>query len=415
MAGDLTKVTSRWGALAGLVLMAVLVAPALASADAGSLDKSFGHRGKVVEREVAQGHSAAIDARGRIVTTGDLDSHGRAFALARFKPNGHLDHSFAGDGIKKTRFKGFFASASSVAIGPSHRIVAAGGTNAPRIRHPTRFAVVRYRPDGHLDHSFSGDGRAGVNFVHGNGEERAEAVAVDSRGRIVLAGFVTADGGKVRAALARLKANGHLDRSFGDGGKVITQSYSRASAMAIDGQQRIVIAGRDAIARYKPNGQLDRSFGDTGRAFVSFYNVRGVALQSHGRIIVAGAQPNGRDTKFAVARYTSGGRLDKSFGKHGLRNANFGGSSAAASVAIDSRNRIVAAGSAKIEGKPKQFALARFRPDGPLDGGFGGDGRVTTSFGGSHSGAAAAVIDRRDRIVAAGAAQHNLAVARYLG
>ena len=68
---------------------------------------------------------------------------------------------------------------------------------------------------GDLDTSFSGDGKRAIDF---GGFDFARDVLIQSDGRIVVAGF----GGDVDApsfCVARLRADGELDPTFGSGGK----------------------------------------------------------------------------------------------------------------------------------------------------------------------------------------------------
>ena len=116
------------------------------------------------------------------------------------------------------------------------------------------------------------------------GDGIAQSVAIDSHGRIVVAGTVAGLGGGGGFALARYRRSGSLDPSFGSGGKVVTDfgRYDAADAVAIDSQGRIVVAGsvrlpdppRDnfafALARYTPDGSLDPSFSGDGKLTTDF-------------------------------------------------------------------------------------------------------------------------------------------------
>jgi uncharacterized delta-60 repeat protein len=117
----------------------------------GNVDGSFGDGGQVTTRFFVG--SVAIDSEGRIVAAGD---NGGVFGVARFESDGELDDSFGSGGITTTEFaRG--GGASEVALRPGGRIVAAGGSDG-------RFALVRYRPNGKLDHTFSRDGKLTTSF-----------------------------------------------------------------------------------------------------------------------------------------------------------------------------------------------------------------------------------------------------------
>jgi uncharacterized delta-60 repeat protein len=413
-----------------LAVLAAILTPALAEARPGDLDRSFGGDGKVrtaFGRQHARAFSAAIDSKGRIVAAGTCGD--KVFAVARHRPNGRLDRSFSHNGKVKTRFgrDDDWTDANGVAIDSKGRIVAAGFTARLRGHFADlEFALARYKRDGRLDHSFSRNGKKTTNFVAGNttSDDGAYSVAIDSHGRIVVAGVATGD-----FALARYKRDGSLDRSFGTRGKVTTdfapgatRSYDEAHAVTIDRRGRIVATGYGAtvsfaLARYKPNGRLDRSFSGNGKVTTDFpgggYALGySAAIDSRGRMLAAGTY---NDDVFALARYKRDGSLDASFGAGGKVTTAFGGGrrTVARSVAIDSRDRIVAAGNVKAEGA---FALARYKRDGSLDSAFGTGGTVTTDFGGRYIGNAQSVaIDSRDRIVAAGFARRGFALTRYIG
>jgi hypothetical protein len=63
----------------------------------------------------------------------------------------------------------------------------------------------------------------------------------------------------------------------------------------------------------------------------------------------------------------------------------------------------------------RDFALARYNPGGSFDLSFSGDGKLTTDFGASEDRAGGVVLQGDDKIVVAGFAGSNFALARYLG
>lgn len=167
------------------------------------------------------------------------------------------------------------------------------------------------------------------------------------------------------------------------------------------------------------SGDLDPTFGVGGLAVTDFPSSSGsaaVAVQSDGKIVAVGSASSG--FAFAVARYQPNGSLDAGFAGTGKVMTTFGGGSAEASaVALASDGKIVVAGSAAPGGFCCQFALARYNTNGSLDTSFDGDGRVTTVFGGLTS-ALALAIQSDGKIVAAGSTYNpvgpsGVAIARY--
>jgi uncharacterized delta-60 repeat protein len=232
------------------------------------------------------------------------------------------------------------------------------------------------------------------------------------------------------AACAAVAAAGDLDRSFGRDG-VVTSRFGDMRALAIQRDGRIVVAGvrggrgrsRFAVARYRRDGTRDLSvttpFGD-GQCVAA----DAVAVQRDGRIVATGRA--GCDGgRFAVARYLPGGRLDRSFSGDGKLTTRFGAHcrfSEARAVAIQPDGRIVTAGQAGCMrgGRLRvTFALARYTRAGRLDASFSGDGRLTTDFTAVDDYAFDVLIQPDGRIVAAGTArfedfEHSrIALARY--
>ena len=413
-----------------------LASSALASGSAGNLDRSFGDHGKILTRfEHGAGHplstflphanAVVTDPGNRVVVIGTAD---RRFAVARYNPDGDLDRSFSENGKVKTqvspRHRDAYSKAYACAIDSHGRIVAAGFATAKL--YEGRFALARYKPGGRLDRSFGNDGRVTTGLEVGDGW--AYAVAIDSHDRIVVAGIGGIDGD---FALIRYEPDGQLDRSFGTNGRVMTDfgGEERAFSLAIDSQGRIVAGGftRErrhpsdfALARYEPDGTLDTSFGSGGKVVTNFAGrdyAHSIAIDSEDRIVAAGESGRAGDFRhFALARYSEDGSLDGSFGSGGRVTTDFEDHSRAEGVAIDSRGRIVAAGRASSPDHRK-FALARYTPNGDLDAHFSNDGRTITTFGSGKrvQGAEGVAIDSRQRVIAAGYAGGRFALTRYLG
>jgi len=226
---------------------------------------------------------------------------------------GDLDPTFGGTGKVITPFDGF-ALGLSVAVQADGNLVVAGyafnGSDYD-------FALVRYNTDGSLDTSFNGTGK--VTPAIGSGNDVGHCVAVQSDGKIVAAG--TASG---NFALVRYNANGSLDTTFNGTGITTTDFGGADGAHGVKFQNdgKIVAAGQAfsngdfALARYNTDGSVDTSFGSAGKVTTDFDGGGdvgfGMALQSDGKIVVAGYATIAGTAEFAVARYEAGaptGRL----------------------------------------------------------------------------------------------------------
>jgi len=232
-------------------------------------------------------------------------------------------------------------------------------------------------------------------------------------------------------------AAGDLDPAFGSGGKVATDFFGRvdaAPAMAVQSDGKIVLAGYSTnptgtrlfgLARYNTGGSLDQTFGANGKVTTDFFHtnaaVNGIALQGDGRIIAAGyaSQPvakAGRNGVFALARYTTDGSLDLSFGNNGLVTTSvLGNDDLAYAVAVGPDGKIVAAGLTVNQAALPNFAVVRYNQDGRLDTTFGNNGKVVNSVADAADFATSALVQPDNKILIAGQTMLSLAgVARFV-
>jgi len=358
----------------------------------GTLDKTgFGTTGDgIVKTGFPNGsdyvHAVAIyptvgqSTDGMIVAAGDsynTVSGDTLFALARYSSGGVLDTGFGAGGgaagLVKTSFgAGTTSYAFAVAIQSDGKIVAAGFTNSGGTED---FALVRYNVDGSLDTTFGTGGKVTTDFF-GAGDV-AYAVAIQSDGKIVAAGYATTSGGEGEAALARYNTDGTLDTSFSTDGMVTIVRETRVYALAIQSDGKIVAAGYNGptgarsmyVMRWKSDGTLDNpGFGPAsqGQAYASFSGdseARGVAIQSDGKIVVTGYAGNGAGKDVAFARFDSAGVLDPAFDADGMLTIDLGSSGDIGNaVAIQSNDKIVAVASPVVTVSGNDFALVRVNP-----------------------------------------------------
>jgi uncharacterized delta-60 repeat protein len=250
---------------------------------------------------------------------------------------------------------------------------------------------------GDLDVSFGTGGK--VTTAVGTGTDRGYGVVVDSADRIVVAGY-SYNGSNNDFAVVRYTSSGVLDTTFGTGGKVTTAigtSNDRGYAVAVDSAGRIVVAGYSwngsnndfAVVRYTSSGVLDTTFSTDGKVTTDIGTSndygRAVAVDSAGRVIVAGYSYNSSNNDFAVVRYTSSGVLDTTFSTDGKVTTAIGTSNDyGRAVVVDSADRVIVAGDS-WNGSDYDFAVVRFLaagvpgvPSGVV--GVSGDGEVVLSW-----------------------------------
>ncbi len=378
----------------------------------------------------AYGLAVAVDGAGRTIVAGSQtyagpasESFNNGGVLLRYSTTGAIDSSFGSSG-----FAGFQYPIDSidegvaVAIDSSQRVLVAGTTDRDPESFNTDLFLARYTAAGVLDTTFGGgDGVAIVGSTGGFGFDEARDVAFDSLGRIVVAGAdIDYPGSPFESVvLARFSSSGALDATFGsDGVSESSGVPGSPNSLAIDASDRPVIAGRSnvsggyrsmIVARFDTAGALDTTFADSnGYAKADFgatSRAKGVALDSTGKI-VAGGQA---DTSFAAARFTTTGALDPTFSSDGMVTAQLGGAGfdGADALAIDGSNKVLLAGDVDDD-----FTVARFTAAGALDPSFSGDGKATADLGGTQT-VGSVGLDSSGRILVAGTAADNFGLVRF--
>ena len=325
----------------------------------GALDTSFGNGGKVITPiggGTDSGQSVAVQSDGKIVVAGYTyigDATNYDFALTRYTVAGTLDASFGSGGIVSTSIGSGDDRGYSLALQSDGKIVVAGssalvrytaGTGAldatfgigGRVTATSGYSValqndgkivvlgggalVRCLATGARDASF-GNGGIVSTYISGISVS-GRSVAVQSDGKIVVAGYAYDADNHPLFALVRYTATGALDASFGFGG--VTEAHigflDYGYSVAVQSDGKIVVAGNStplgsfpdfALVRFTAAGVLDTTFGFSGKVTTaiggSYDNGYSVAVQSDGKIVVAGSSYNGSNYDFALVRYEGGG------------------------------------------------------------------------------------------------------------
>lgn len=242
------------------------------------------------------------------------------------------------------------------------------------------ITVIRLEADGTLDPSFGIDGIAKIDF--NNGDDESWAVEIQEDDKIVLTGRIWINSNS-KMGLARLTANGQLDETFGNNGKVLYEIGSQSDEgfdLAIQPDGKIIATGRSwqvngetgwGAMRLLPNGQLDSTFNNIGFIYYNsghFDEISTcVAIQEDGKILFGGSVFGNP----AIIRLMPDGSFDSSFNFGGVRTIPIGGQTT--SIAIDENQRIVYT-AFRYGGICK---TGRILPNGEIDLSFGNNGLTT--------------------------------------
>jgi trimeric autotransporter adhesin len=341
----------------------------------GSLDTSFDSDGRQLTAVGANddiGFAVALQPDGKIVVAGG-SSNGSNYdiAVVRYNTDGSLDTTFDTDGKVTTSIGSLNDFAYSLAVLSDGRIVV-GGVSANATNYD--FALVRYNPDGSRDQSFGVDGK--VTTAIGTGSDVAQGLIVQSDGKYVLAGN-SFNGTNFDFSFARYLPSGSLDTTFGSNGKTfvpIGSSDDGAYGLVQQPDGKIVAAGLSsngtdndmAVVRLNYNGTLDTTFNGNGKSVfpigIAADEARSLALQSDGKIVVAGFTAVGTTTDFGIARLLSNGSLDSSFDGDGkLTMAVSNGFDSVVGIALQGDGGMVLAGFSS-NATDIDFAVSRIQP-----------------------------------------------------
>ncbi len=239
----------------------------------GSLDHTFGANGSVRAFVAGgngsddEGYSVAIQKDGKIVVAG-YSSGGyldHAFALIRLNPNGAPDNTFGTGGSVRVHLEGSdsYDEGHSVIIRQDGKILVTGYSNSIAFEG---LAVVRFSSNGSVDTAFGNNGVAHTTAIGGTGTT-CSVIQLD--GKIDCVNY----GSAIPFAVARFDTLGGMDSSFGTNGVASAsinggEGKDFASSVAIQSDGKIVVAGTSdmpdstnkyafSVARFLPGTPLE--------------------------------------------------------------------------------------------------------------------------------------------------------------
>ena len=342
--------------------------------------------------------AVALQPDGKIVLGGWSDAAGtNDMAIVRLNnPEGTPDTSYGLNGASRINLGGD-DTATDVAVQRDGRILVNGSLTIPTATDTAAARVVA--PQGTGDPSFAGSGGFRFNFaglVPGATSEFdvSSRMALQPDGKIVLAGYTDAAGGKYDMTVLRLTQGGTIDTSYGlgTGGSRIdigtyingatASSYDAATDIGIQSDGKIVLAGLSlargdfdfAVARVRsPQGTMDPTFGPDGKG-AALVNLGGedratsMAIQANGKILVAGYTGPAAANDPAIVRFQPNGTLDTTFGDGGKEVLQIPGNQTVTSMALAPNGKIVLAGTTGADDGADMF-VAQLQGDSPSQGG----------------------------------------------
>ena len=244
--------------------------------------------------------------------------------------------------------------------------------------------------DGILDNEFGENGVKRISFSDKN--TRGNNLLYLDDGSIILGinSDVSYYGSLINRSfyIYKLFPNGEIDTNFGQNGHLYYpngdngKSYVCSMTQQSDGKFIVncTIDGYQKLLRFQQDGIIDLSFGNSG--IVNINDGSKIALQSDGKIVLAGQYYDGFDNLYCFSRYNIDGTIDDSFGDNGAVQTDVTSYrfDLCQSIKIKSDNKIIAVGTSYDDATQRNAVIVRFNEDGTLDGSFGDDGVVITDF-----------------------------------
>ena len=258
----------------------------------GSLDSSFGSKGKIVTDAGGSAYDIALQTDGKIVVTGN---DGNGIITLRYLSDGIADKSFGNNGIVATTLTNTTARTNLIL---SDGKILIGADNFDKL------IFVRYNEDGSLDKTFGENGQL-YSAVSKHNVGISDMI-LQPDNKILVTGiqslFISDS-----TLLVRYMPDGMIDSSFGKNGIVIADlPYSSVPKRIALGQDlKIVVAGGTGggtetyqhflIEEYNSNGAIDSSFNSVGYQILEIQKsdgARGIVIQQNGSIVVTGISKN---------------------------------------------------------------------------------------------------------------------------
>lgn len=322
--------------LGGALLALSLAGSGVAAAAPGDLDASFATGGVFTAPFMTtfpgaeDSHTIAVDSQGRVYlsATQEAQLNGgpgltRKINVVRLSAQGVPDPGFGIGGTVTLPTTGDVRNAGIV-VDAQDRPVIAGYTGADTGSY--QILLTRLTTGGAPDAGFGGgDGVVQSGLPNTSAATQPEGIGLTPGGDILVAGFMVTS--VVTGFITRFDSSGVLDTAYGTGGwTAIGDSGSRAAALHVIAGGGAVLGGWDdyaewIVARVTPGGALDITFdGDglarsnLGKQPLDLVTSYGVTVDGQGRPVVVGQLTGGGNGSMAVARWTSAGAPDSTFG-----------------------------------------------------------------------------------------------------
>ncbi|WP_300666195.1 T9SS type A sorting domain-containing protein [Fluviicola sp.] len=356
-----------------------------------SLDNYFGNSGVVITNQSTEINSMAVAADGAVFSSGyhSLGNGSDVYRLtvSKHNSNGSIASNFGTNGLVYTEVE-YSEFPLDITLQPDGKILTAGSAYmGPTQMGPGdhRSFIVRYLPNGTIDSSFATNGI----FVSGYTDSHFNSILLQGNGSMLLVGNA---GGQT--CITKLTANGILDPAYGNGGvKFLGDanyflvnwggiSLNDGSVLLYGYEGSDYVNTKVSCAKVDLQGNLVTSFGQGGKVILDTYDSdtiigsvtelisKAIELPD-GKIILNGFSVTG-----LVIKLNADGSLNSAFGSNGIRTHNY----KSKDMEIQQDGKILLGGSREVSEYNYGFTITRLLANGNLDPGFNGTGSFTVDF-----------------------------------
>lgn len=356
-----------------------------------SLDNTFGNSGVVITNYSTEVNSIAIASDGSIFSSGYHSLGGGSdvyrLTVSKHNSNGSIVSSFGTNGLVYTEVE-YSEFPIDITLQPDGKILTAGSTymgHTPNGPGDHRSFIVRYLANGTIDSSFATNGI----FVSNYTDSHFNSILLQNNGSMLLVGNA---GGQT--CIAKLTANGVLDPSYGNNGvKFIGDAnyflvnwggipLSDGSILLYGYEGSDVSNPKLSCAKVNLQGNLITTFGQGGKVVIDTYDnsqmvgITGELISDaielpNGKIIM-----NGHVIQGLILKINADGTPDSGFGSNGILHHNH----PSKEMLIQQDGKILLGESREISEYNYGFTITRLLANGNPDPGFNGTGSFTVDY-----------------------------------
>lgn len=294
---------------------------------------------------------------------------------------GTVDKTFTSTGYANLDYGGTNERASTIALQADGKIVVIGENLVTADATQDKLYIARIDVKGAKDNTF---GSAGVLKTDtGDKKEYGRDGLVLADGKI-LALSSSLVGNTNNIVVVRTTSAGALDATFGTGGKYVFNKGSGgiARSMAIQKDGKIVVGGESGgkfiVIRLSADGVPDATFGTAGVVTLAAntapsVNTSKLLIQKDGKILLVGyGSDANNNSSLAVARFTTAGAVDATYGTGGVAEIDYTGNEFFYCAALQSDDKLVVGGKfAPLTAAKYETFAARLTTTGTKDATFG--------------------------------------------